>query len=666
MEYAELIGPVVKILRGEPNVSLSNARELRYGTHGSLSVDLDKGTFFDHELGEGGGVIDLIMQEVPEARENGGVAHWLREQGLEGPEQAENVAPRVGTNPYKAATRYEYQDATGAVSYVVERIERDGKKTFRQKRVENGAEVYGLGGLDPLPYRLPDLIARASETVFVVEGEKDADRLHSAGILATTNSGGAGNWNDTLNQWFKGRDIVVLPDADEPGRRHAGKVTQHLKDAAQGIKVVELPELPDKGDVSDWLELNSVEDLRTLVEGATELEGEFRAIRATSFSATAMRAVRPREWIYGRHLIRGYVSCTVSPGGAGKTTLALTEAIALATGRPLLGVEVPEPVNVWHYNLEDPIDELYRRVWAICERFEIEPEDLEGRLFLDSGRERKLIVAERDGADLIANPAVGEVIEEMKARDIAVLQVDPMIKTHSLDENSNPEVDYVCSLFADIAKQSNAAIDLVHHVRKGQPGNAAQPGNIDAARGASALSGAVRAARTLAVMTQKEAEAFGIVEDRRPYFVRCDDAKANMSRPLALAEWYQRHSQAIGNGDGPLVPGDEVGVLEPWSPPDPFDGLSASSARIALQRIQDGLEDGQRYTLKKSRGTKRWAGDVIIDAGAEVSEVSAKAILKTWAARGMIFEDQVRNPSTRKEENGLFVNMELMPGIVEI
>ena len=137
-------------------------------------------------------------------------------------------------------------------------------------------------------------------------------------------------------------------------------------------------------------------------------------------------------------------------------------------------------------------------------------------------------------------------------------------------------------------------------------------------------------------------------------------------RPLALAEWYQRHSQAIGNGDGPLVPGDEVGVLEPWSPPDPFDGLSASSARIALQRIQDGLEDGQRYTLKKSRGTKRWAGDVIIDAGAEVSEVSAKAILKTWAARGMIFEDQVRNPSTRKEENGLFVNMELMPGIVEI
>ena len=63
----------------------TNAREWRYGTHGSLSVNLDKGIWFDHELNEGGGCFDLILQEVPEARENGGVAHWVREQGLEGP-----------------------------------------------------------------------------------------------------------------------------------------------------------------------------------------------------------------------------------------------------------------------------------------------------------------------------------------------------------------------------------------------------------------------------------------------------------------------------------------------------------------------------------------------------------------------------------------------------
>ena len=85
----------MKILRGEPNRAISSAREWRYGTHGSLSVDLEKGTWFDHELNEGGGCIDLILQEVPEARENGGVAHWLAEQGLEGPEQGANIAPRT-------------------------------------------------------------------------------------------------------------------------------------------------------------------------------------------------------------------------------------------------------------------------------------------------------------------------------------------------------------------------------------------------------------------------------------------------------------------------------------------------------------------------------------------------------------------------------------------
>ena len=116
-------------------------------------------------------------------------------------------------------------------------------------------------------------------------------------------------------------------------------------------------------------------------------------VMASGFSATDLRAVEPRRWLYGKHLIRGYVSATVSPGGVGKTTLELTEAIALATGRDLLGVPVRERVRVWHYNLVDPRDELLWRVWAICEQFSIDPCELEGWLFLDSGSDCKMIVA---------------------------------------------------------------------------------------------------------------------------------------------------------------------------------------------------------------------------------------------------------------------------------
>ena len=152
------------------------------------------------------------------------------------------------------------------------------------------------------------------------------------------------------------------------------------------------------------------------------------------FSATDLRAVESRRWLYGKHLIRGYVSATVSPGGVGKTTLELTEAIALATGRDLLGVPVRERVRVWHYNLVDPRDELLWRVWAICEQFSIDPCELEGWLFLDSGSDCKMIVAEPADGMVVPTVAAEQVIDQMERLDIGLLQVDPLVKSHYAEE----------------------------------------------------------------------------------------------------------------------------------------------------------------------------------------------------------------------------------------
>ena len=103
----------------------------------------------------------------------------------------------------------------------------------------------------------------------------------------------------------------------------------------------------------------------------------------------------------------------------------------------------------------------------------------------------------------------------------------PFIKTHHLNENDNVDIDFVCSLFADIAKTTGGAVELVHHVRKAQKGDTTA-GDIDSARGASALSGAVRAARTLAVRSAKEADGFGLPAERRVGYLRADDAKQNI------------------------------------------------------------------------------------------------------------------------------------------
>ena len=108
-----------------------------------------------------------------------------------------------------------------------------------------------------IPYRLPELIAAAPTTpVFICEGEKDADSVASLGLVATTNSEGAGKWTTDLNKWFTGKQTVyILEDNDDAGRSHAAKVAAALHGIVPEIRVVSFPELPEHGDVSDWLEM---------------------------------------------------------------------------------------------------------------------------------------------------------------------------------------------------------------------------------------------------------------------------------------------------------------------------------------------------------------------------------------------------------------------------
>jgi hypothetical protein len=107
----------------------------------------------------------------------------------------------------------------------------------------------------------------------IVEGEKDADNLFAAGFAATTNSGGAGKWTADLNRYFEGRDIHILPDNDEAGAGHAQQVAAALLGVARSIRIIRLPGLPPKGDVTDWLDAGgTVDGLADLLRAAPEAE----------------------------------------------------------------------------------------------------------------------------------------------------------------------------------------------------------------------------------------------------------------------------------------------------------------------------------------------------------------------------------------------------------
>lgn len=259
-----LIEPVALHLLGKPNSAMSKGNELRFGTHGSLAVDLDKGVWHDHEEGIGGGVLDLIVRQTGITTRSGQLS-WLEKNGLKEQKPTQSPAsPKVLVKP-QIDTTYAYKDEKGRLLFEVVRFE---PKDFRQRKPDGkGGWIWSVKGVRQVPYHLPQLIeANPSQPVFIVEGEKDVLRLESLGLVAACNAGGAGKWPDELSKHFADRRVVILPDNDEPGHKHADKVAHALGMAEADVRVLCLPGLPPKGDVSDWLDAGgTVEQLLELV-----------------------------------------------------------------------------------------------------------------------------------------------------------------------------------------------------------------------------------------------------------------------------------------------------------------------------------------------------------------------------------------------------------------
>lgn len=660
-DYKNTIGPLALHYWGEPNHSLSTpGKELRFGSHGSKSVDLVKATWFDHEADQGGGVSDLVRFMEP----NASVVDRLAQFGL----------PKAEKNERREES-WDYVDQDGELRYQVLRYTQNGQKTYRQRRYENGRPVWGMTGVTALPYRLPQIL-NSTAPIFICEGEKCADAVAALGLLATTNHGGAGKWWPSLNEWFRGRQVIILPDNDAPGAKHARIVADSLTGTARSIRVLELPGLPTKGDICDWLILGGDKDQLTalaksapiydaasaapiddhcsenespiqLAEGTshttpttpttptshTSHAPELRPIHATPFSWLEPASIPMRRFIYGTHYIRQFVSLDVAPGGVGKSTLVIAEALAIASGEPILGQRVHERGRVWYFNGEDPMDEINRRVVASVKHYRLTPESLAGNLFLDSGRSQPIVIAHqtRDGA-LIQEPVIGAVVEAIERNKIDVMILDPFVSTHQVSENDNNAIERVAKTWAHIADITGCAINLVHHSRK-TGGNEV---SVEDGRGASALVSAARSARAFNQMTDAEAAKAG-VDNRRSYF-RVDNGKANLAPPSDAASWFHLVSVPLGNGAGG-TDGDMVGVVTQWEWPDHIAEISVDQLRAAQREVASG---GQ---WRANHQSKEWVGIPIaralkIDLNLKSGKAKVTSLLKTWMATGMFVEVQ--------------------------
>jgi len=185
----------------------------------------------------------------------------------------------TGDQPWHDVAVYDYKDTDGNVRYQVVRRERvvngEREKNFTQRRPDParpGQYIYNLQGVERLLYRLSECLD--AQQVFIVEGEKDVESLREGGLHAICNSGGAGKWPKNQSEHLRGKAVVILPDNDEPGLRHAQSVAAALSGIAASIKVIPTSARP-KGDVTDWLaEGHSPEELLQLVAETPEWSGE--------------------------------------------------------------------------------------------------------------------------------------------------------------------------------------------------------------------------------------------------------------------------------------------------------------------------------------------------------------------------------------------------------
>jgi hypothetical protein len=220
----------------------------------SLSVILgDNGDIVVHSFAGGD---PIALKDY--VRSKCGMPQWKPNAGGSGING--HHAPKRGRP--KVVAMYKYQQADGT-PYL--RVQRTETKAFWQAHWNGTGWAKGKPAGPKIPYRLPELAQRPDEPVWIVEGEGCADRLASLGILATTASEGAGKWTPDLNEHFRRRDVFVLPDNDDVGRKHARHVATNLFGIARSVTVVDLPNLPEHGDVVDWLDADgSVDELRTL------------------------------------------------------------------------------------------------------------------------------------------------------------------------------------------------------------------------------------------------------------------------------------------------------------------------------------------------------------------------------------------------------------------
>ena len=329
----------------------------------SFSANRESGLFRCFACGKSGSVFDFYMTQHS-TNFRGAFEALALEAGVD--IQGKEPTKKSG----KIVAEYNYADEQGKVLFQAVRYD---PKDFRQRRPDGkGGWIWNLDGVQLVPFNLPEVMK--GKSVIVVEGEKDCETLIAWGLTATTNAQGAGKWRREYNHHFKGKRVVVLPDNDDPGRRHAEGVALALHGIAEIVKVVELPGLPVKGDVSDYVKQGGTRDqLLELIKQAAEWtpppaeeaeaeQAKTPRVKVVSVAEFLNMDFPPRENLLSPILPSQGLVMVHAFRGIGKTHVSLGIAVAVASGGKFLRWEAEKPRGVLFLDGEMPAITIKERL----------------------------------------------------------------------------------------------------------------------------------------------------------------------------------------------------------------------------------------------------------------------------------------------------------------
>lgn len=514
--FRDIAEAVITSLRGEPNKHLSRPGNLRWGSGGSLSLDTKTGRIYDHEQGEGGGLLWFVEHEVGVPVAGGEAAKWLEDGGWIEPSRPDSGHQRpqdgrdsgpVGYHPDDPGPRpdpaparrdgprtdeagnwvpgnlpdgtflaktYDYLDEQGKLAYQVCRYEwpdeASGKghgKHFLQ-RIPDAKKRHGwrykTKGMRWLPYRLPELQADidAREVIFIVEGEKKVDMLREIGVPATCNHGGAGKFPEELCHHFTGATVCILPDNDEPGQDHATLVGRRLRSHADEVLILDLPDLPPKGGVDDWLPAGgSAEKLyQHLANDARPFVPPPPASKFGGVPWQKLDEPGPSlEYVIKHVLPAREVSLLVGESQSGKSFLAIDIAMSVARGVPFFGHKTRQGGVIYQAG-ESAVGVRRRRLPAYRQHHEVSLSERVPFVLLEN---RIDLYTSNDDTDAL----IAECLEWRDTFDVPLdlIVVDTFNKaTPGANENDGKDVAAVLDRCDRIRRETGAHVMLVHHM----------------------------------------------------------------------------------------------------------------------------------------------------------------------------------------------------------